>query len=1067
MKKNVSPKKEWDPQARREQEARLRTEIRLRRQCEERLLAAQEAEREASRVAAFLAGLAGLSNFGPPEAGLASRAGTPPPRERRRAEAGHSGGVSSAASSVSSTTTPPPDTEAATTVLDPPGFRVLPEPGWQGTIQMQVQDYCTISGLPTSSTTSATTGDVGETGLSSPPEPTTNNNGEPDPTEQPNNASVVPTGSTVSSTSSSTASRQYRYFEDRFGSTDACSFVVLIALFVYFLVLPHLLPLARAQHFAPETWPDLAQRLDMPGTRERRSPVQLSASTFTAYDCTVPQNVTTISFFLNKHEQACKDEELSIKQEQKPYLLLQKARRIEIKVRECVMHTSRLAYTCSSGTNNHISLMARECYFNQPYFLNVTECRKLWKTQQFIRAPIETKLNKEHGFPEHEPTVNLTLNGTTQFPWTRIGLTRNANDDVWCYGGFFWHESMRSMRHDWELPDFTYPKDKRQTSMLNSIVVDDVILSLYERKAYVDVDEDGYMSSVLVDYNQLRLPGKLNDLGCNTTQGTYFWEVPSLEEQCTFFKVRETTGIHVTQPSDAQEMTFIAGDGALIRLQKRGSPEVACNGLVEPTEFERLYLTEDTDNPLFQRPLPPVEHSQFLFSEVADLYVYEKVQDDLARAVDEVQKQRCKETVGRDVVAYARKLAETKAVADGDTAHLGQGLYVTAAGDGGYLYYCRPITVQARPIENKCYNALPVRLLESDLEEYMYAQSGGESSLRPPIPSFYLEPKSHRLITTAAENPCLKSLPSIYRNVFGKWMAYTADGMTSIPDPHGIDANFQDRADGYVRGQIDFENYGLYDSRTIREIEIFVMARRASEAIPWNMEQTYRQKHGQRIFDGGLHLGGVTDFYYDVPGADTFSIFRSLEWFWSFLDRYGQACSMVITTAILWRFIAWILRVTMRLCSVPEVDNLLLHIANSFFPEWTEPCVRRAKRRRKQGAAGEELMRCCGVATNGDKKESTGIEDSLDSGSGMEMQTPLRAPPTAPLPPATPLYTAPATTIRVVSQTPRIPITSRPLVTTAQIHGSTPYANVCHDVQAERSRLLDPAAQRLSGIQEE
>ncbi len=95
-----------------------------------------------------------------------------------------------------------------------------------------------------------------------------------------------------------------------------------------------------------------------------------------------------------------------------------------------------------------------------------------------------------------------------------------------------------------------------------------------------------------------------------------------------------------------------------------------------------------------------------------------------------------------------------------------------------------------------------------------------------------------------------------------------------------------------------------------------------------------------------------------MPGTETFTAFRNLQWFWDFLEKYGQLCSIVITTAILWRFIAWLARVAMRLCAVPEVDNYLLHIANAFYPEWTEPCIRRNRRRRLRGARFAELQEC-------------------------------------------------------------------------------------------------------------
>ncbi len=69
MRKNGNFKKEIDP-VRREQEERLRAEIRLRRQCEARIQAAEDAERDASRIVAFLAGLASVTAIRTPEGDL-------------------------------------------------------------------------------------------------------------------------------------------------------------------------------------------------------------------------------------------------------------------------------------------------------------------------------------------------------------------------------------------------------------------------------------------------------------------------------------------------------------------------------------------------------------------------------------------------------------------------------------------------------------------------------------------------------------------------------------------------------------------------------------------------------------------------------------------------------------------------------------------------------------------------------------------------------------------------------------------------------------------------------------
>ncbi len=70
--------------------------------------------------------------------------------------------------------------------------------------------------------------------------------------------------------------------------------------------------------------------------------------------------------------------------------------------------------------------------------------------------------------------------------------------------------------------------------------------------------------------------------------------------------------------------------------------------------------------------------------------------------------------------------------------------------------------------------------------------------------------------------------------------------LTAVNDPLSLDDDFQARAKSYVPGSLDFNNHRLNTGNTIREIEIIIQARRASEAIPWKMESNFREKHQQK-----------------------------------------------------------------------------------------------------------------------------------------------------------------------------------------------------------------------------
>ncbi len=899
------------PEARRLQ--RLQAEVKVRQEVEKKLRRSERAERQAAKVAAYLTGLLGIIGF--PESGFQAE-------ENGQGEDLGIGLFNRNGSSRSRTASSASEAASASSERQ----AQIATPLQQAPVE--VIDTNDPSPLPAPEAIETTT-------------PTGTGGNEQQPSSGSENGTDKTNASSVSA--GSARRRTQHYPEEIFLTTDACSFIVILAILANFIILPFLVPAVQAQHFAP----------DIVG-RHPRSPMTLDATMFRAYDCTVPDNVTSTSFYLRDSQQACEGDVQAVEETPTEYLLLQKSRRLEIEVKECRMVTSRLAFSCARSPAdwmyNHFA--PRECYFNLPTEVTSDECREYWKTKTFPRPSWDAQQIKDKKL-KNAPAVNLTMERTNYFTWARTGATWNNYYMVHCVGGYFDYNKMRDMHLDDQLQKKKFSKVKSHPDMGRMVVSDDVQLSMFTRKAYITLEEDGSLGPIMVDHNQLILPCDVNSLNCSTTTGTYFWDLPAYPERCPYFQVRQTTGVHVTDPEDHTETTFLADEDALVRLRKKGVPQIACGGMIEATEFNRLFLTKDIDNKYFKRPLPAVEASQFLYSEVADLYVYEKVQDDLARAVKEVQRQRCKEAQGKDVVAYAQKLAETKAVADGDTAHLGKGIFVTAAGDGGYIYRCRPITVKANPEKGKCFNALPVELATPDLETYRRAMQKPEDQYQ-----FYLEPKTHRLITTAAPNLCLESLPAIYQNLYGTWMAQSSTGLRPVSTPESIASSLKHQTSTYARGRLDLDGKGLYDAATVKEIEIFLQARRASEAIPWEMERTYRQKHEQRLFDAGRNWGGISDFYYDVPGTETFTAFRNLQWFWDFLEKYGQLCSIVITTAILWRFVAWLARVAMRLCAVPEVDNYLLHIANAFFPEWTEPCMRRNRRRRRRGAHFAELQEC-------------------------------------------------------------------------------------------------------------
>ena len=116
----------------------------------------------------------------------------------------------------------------------------------------------------------------------------------------------------------------------------------------------------------------------------------------------------------------------------------------------------------------------------------------------------------------------------------------------------------------------------------------------------------------------------------------------------------------------------------MVRIRKIGRPQVMCESVVYGTEYPGVYLSDDLNNPQLTRPIEPSELNPFLASVMGDNFVYEKIQDKLANALMTLQVKQCqrqRSMLKRDTV---RALARQRSVSDGDTAHIGDGIFATA-----------------------------------------------------------------------------------------------------------------------------------------------------------------------------------------------------------------------------------------------------------------------------------------------------------------------------------------------------------------------------------------------------
>lgn len=692
---------------------------------------------------------------------------------------------------------------------------------------------------------------------------------------------------------------------------------------------------------------------------------------FRGYDCSVPYNLTAVTV---DHSLTCSPVQMRKQQVPKKYILLQKSRRTRVNVQECIAIRSRLAYICANA--GHSSLIPTESFFHEPYHMSPEQCKLAWTRGQFQR-PHGSKnwytrfIDKWYPGLQWEVFAGLKANRTVDFIWQRTGVTYTEDPgDIMCRGSKFYYE--RGLRS---------PGGKA----VAAVVTDYLSISLHQREAFMFTDDLGN-DKLLIDHNQLVLPCSVDREECVTVggTGTFLWNEPLRSEHCPYHTIRVTEGVDIASNSLAAGETYLSTDNTMIRLRKMGRPLKRCGATILATEYPQLFLSEDLDHPEFHQDLPLSEGSTFLYANQKIHFVYDKLQDDLQTAVLAVRRDICQKDVNNRLRDYARKAAEQRSVTDGDTVHVGGNTFGTAEGEIWWLYKCRPLIVRARPTPGRCYDALPVTLRDEDLlrrledrrreqpeqdvkiseDEFAAARNLSNHGF-----GFFLEPKTHRLLTAAVASPCATHMPPVYRNRESRWISYNNGDFQSTPAPATLTTAMMNIT--FDRGQY-FPEGGIYSGSSILEMESYHQARRLQQGLLGTFTRTWEKERGYNQDPEGNFL--ITDMP-GMPSPTALAGINAMEWFWNLVEGYGTLCGLVVGTVILWKFACFCMGVTLRLCSVPQTPNLLVHVLGAFFPAITERLTRGLyKPKGAPGPCSEMASACC---SNRDLGTPEGSEDDL------------------------------------------------------------------------------------------
>ena len=672
------------------------------------------------------------------------------------------------------------------------------------------------------------------------------------------------------------------------------------------LTQPGKMPSPWDTHLVPPTIEEIRARQQEERRRIPRAPLETEALIFSAYDCSTPVEVTTLT---SEPPPACDPELEEPTPAPKKYSLLQRVATTRFPVKRCSIVKSRMWHHC--GMHSHSALAPMEWRFEAHAPIKKYQCQFMWDHKS---VRMSTKGGQYHA---HDIQLNKTN-------YLRTPLAGNVDSALNCEGA----------EVEWKLMQNYKPWKKTGKGMVG---FEHAKLSVHQLWATVDV-----AGQVTVeDDTPVRLPCLIDEEGCalEGDRATYVWDLPTEQESCPFFLARDVEGVEL--PDENGEPVFVSTDGSMLRLNRR-APQSHCGGVVYSTQYEQLFLAprepDSVQVPAFRRPIHPSVMSPTTYVNQQDEFIFHKLVEEMNERFRLAQQARCKESALRATAEYARRAAEQHAISDGETVHLGRGQFVTAAGEVWYHYQCWPVTARAREVAG-CYSSLPVRLTKQDFSRYLKLRNLPEPPEEGEGPAerkgdaeaptgvftttkneFFLEPRTHRLTTVAVPSKCVTPFVPLYRNQHGQWIAYDRDTFGRAPEPGTIEKTDWRRLSGPPpTPKLNFNIGGVYSFNQTMEMDSYRQVNTAEKAVITTLGY---QLDRQPVPDEPINPSA---FLPNFPALDDPFFGAIVNKVLSWLKTYGEICSVVVATILLFRLVAWIVGIILRLSTISLSANPLMH----------------------------------------------------------------------------------------------------------------------------------------------
>ena len=619
-------------------------------------------------------------------------------------------------------------------------------------------------------------------------------------------------------------------------------------------------------------------------TRMAEKPIRLKKDPFEveAYDCSIPQGMRTLQ--ANREPITCAGASQPKEQRNQTYLLLQRMESIDMEGRLCFIRRTILPLYC--GYNHHSILVPNFYRQDEVQVVTTSTCRDLWESMEY-HAP--------------DKKVYKLQEGINHIYYYHTGSYTN---EASCETGTY------------QVGDKKYPNMVVRMSM--KIEMRKVAMQYTTR------------NEMIVPSRSLTLPSHPTHGSCKTAKhGTFLWTTMDPDKTCRFAKLRVTKGISVYNQYNNE--TFMSNDQTMIRLQVYDSTS-RCGHVVKSTNYDKLFVTEDLNADGFEAQLQPNQYSVITYVNMQDAYLHGHLTERIRQEFEAINDKDCHDRKLRHTRELDRLLANQNGATDGDTAHLGEGTFVTTVGETWYQYKCRRIQARVRKT-SQCYASLPVTLYPRDA--LLYAQARNQSANI--TLELFMEPHSRKLTDRGVVTKCSTQFPALYRTCDDNWIQLLPHPTIAKPPQLLTAEQFHNLAqDSYWYEDLDFEDGGIYGPTDVKEMEQFLATGRVRMDIESSMATVAMdQGWSSQLFATMPDAFSINSDFFHHPGSLTSNlIVNPLMSLWDDLDSFALSFSKLSALYFCFQIIfLYLPSVQRRLCS-PMRPNTRLprHIVEAFIP---------------------------------------------------------------------------------------------------------------------------------------